>query len=686
MTADGSPNIETHFFGLFDGHAGGKCSNYIAANLPNVLAEDASFFSNLPQALKRSFHQANEHFLKIAEKMKYHDGSTGICAVVRDSKVLVANVGDCRALIISGGRPIQMSIDQKPTNPEEQKRIVALGGTVVYCMGVARVNRVLAVSRAFGNRTLRSVIRPDAEMMQRELTKDDDYIVIASDGLWDVLKNKDVCDLCYSPFAQGSPQAIAEELVQSALMRGSMDNVTCVVVKLTEYVERLFSSRCNGGGGLGAGASVGAATSVGINGASAAASSGGPYGGSQQQHAGNNHHFCAIRDTALERSASLKNMVRAGSSDLGNSGGGGAGGQNQQYQQQQQRGPSNNDAGGGGGGGMPTLTRQYSLGSVGTGTRAEYGIASSSAAASVPPPTSATPTPALDNYLYAGRARSNSTASSASAVAAALSGAGGGSNELFQLPPTSNGGANNGMRMQQQQQQQLYQQHHQGASSTNRFVEEDEQTVIMPLVGGNGSGNNSNSNLSSSLGGGVGGGGSLSGGFPLPLSSGSPSIPYASRRPSTMGGGAAAAAAGNILGSRGSFTSAMPTLISMFGNTNTGGSLSNINNSSYPNSLPVSAGTSPTASSSGGGGGGGGGWADNSGNPDYSGSSFGSAQTDSTSGGWGPGNGVSNGGGGAAAAAAAGGGRVGSASAQQKPSALAAMFPINYRKPPPAKK
>ena len=126
--------------------------------------------------------------------MKLHDGSTGWCAIIRDNRILVANVGDCRAVIVSSGRPIQMSIDQKPTNPDEQKRILSLGGAIVYCMGVARVNRVLAVSRAFGNRTLKSVIRPDAEMMQRELTRSDDYLILASDGVWDVLKNKDVAD------------------------------------------------------------------------------------------------------------------------------------------------------------------------------------------------------------------------------------------------------------------------------------------------------------------------------------------------------------------------------------------------------------------------------------------------------------------------------------------------------------
>lgn len=169
--------------------------------------------------------------------MKIHDGSTGICAIIRDSKLLVANVGDCRALVISNRKAIQMSIDQKPTNPDEQKRIAALGGTVVYCMGVARVNRVLAVSRAFGNRTLRTVIRPDAEMMQRDLTKDDDYLVMASDGLWDVLKNKDVTEICYLNSLQGNTQLIADELAHTALNRGSMDNVTCLVIRISEFLE-----------------------------------------------------------------------------------------------------------------------------------------------------------------------------------------------------------------------------------------------------------------------------------------------------------------------------------------------------------------------------------------------------------------------------------------------------------------
>ena len=233
----GTASVETHFLGLFDGHAGGRCSKYLSTDMSQALADDPLFDTNLPQALKRSFHTVNENFLKVADKLRLQDGSTGICVILREEKYVVANVGDCRAVLISEGRPIQLSKDQKPTSPEEQKRIYALGGTVVNCMGIVRVNGVLAVARAFGNRSLRDVIRPDAEITQRAMGLGDEFLVLASDGLWDVLTNQAVCDICQR--MSGHPAAtISEELVNSAITRGSMDNVTCIVLKLDKFVSR----------------------------------------------------------------------------------------------------------------------------------------------------------------------------------------------------------------------------------------------------------------------------------------------------------------------------------------------------------------------------------------------------------------------------------------------------------------
>jgi len=237
--AGGKGSVETHFVGLFDGHAGGRCSKYLATAMAQTLAEDPQFDINLPQAMKRSFHTINDNFLKVADKIRLQDGSTGICVIMREEKYLVANVGDCRAVIISSGQAIQLSKDQKPTSPEEQKRIYALGGTVVNCMGVVRVNGVLAVSRAFGNRSLRDVIRPDAEITQRSMGLMDDFLVLASDGLWDVLSNATVAEVCQRMSTQPAA-AIAEELVNNAISRGSMDNVTCICIKLGKFMSRVL--------------------------------------------------------------------------------------------------------------------------------------------------------------------------------------------------------------------------------------------------------------------------------------------------------------------------------------------------------------------------------------------------------------------------------------------------------------
>eukprot|EP01041_Mallomonas_annulata_P010828 gene10827-22588_t len=231
---------ETHLFAVFDGHAGGKCSKTISTEFPEILCRDPAFKSKLPVALRSCFQKSNENFLKIAEKMRLNDGSTGIVCVLRGRRLVIGNVGDSRAILLTGRKPVQLSTDHKPSSPEEMRRIIALGGTVVNCMGVPRVNGILAVARAFGNYGIRHVIKAEPDIFQRDVTAEDDFIVLASDGMWDVLRNKDVCDICYSLKGDGATaQRVAEELVRTALARGSMDNITCMVVAMTGYFARL---------------------------------------------------------------------------------------------------------------------------------------------------------------------------------------------------------------------------------------------------------------------------------------------------------------------------------------------------------------------------------------------------------------------------------------------------------------
>lgn len=227
----------TALFGIFDGHAGGRCSKAVASTIPDMLLRQPEFETNLPTALQASYTSTNQEFLKVAERLKLHDGSTGLTSILRGLKLTIANVGDCRAVLIRGGVAKQITIDHKPTDPVEQKRIAALGGKVVNSVGVARVNGVLAVSRAFGNRSIKHVIRPDADVFSVKLTRDDSYLVQASDGMWDVLRNKDVATICAKMESMG-PQKIAEELVSVALARGTTDNTTAMVIELRAYTQR----------------------------------------------------------------------------------------------------------------------------------------------------------------------------------------------------------------------------------------------------------------------------------------------------------------------------------------------------------------------------------------------------------------------------------------------------------------
>ena len=239
---------ETHFYGVFDGHAGGRCSKAIATALPINLAKDDTYKTKLVQAIKRTFSRTNDQFLEIAERMRLNDGSTSICCVIRENKLHVANVGDSRAILISGGKAVPLSKDHKPSAPEEQRRIASFGGVITNNTGIPRVQGVLAVSRAFGNYSIRQYIRADPDIFTRDISTDDDFLVLASDGLWDVYRNAEVSEVCYSMRAQGCKlQRIADHLVHNALLKGSMDNVTCLVVSLNSYTSRVLGDSSSAG-------------------------------------------------------------------------------------------------------------------------------------------------------------------------------------------------------------------------------------------------------------------------------------------------------------------------------------------------------------------------------------------------------------------------------------------------------
>lgn len=144
---------------MFDGHCGAKAAGYAKKKLAvNILAaareRGADSDTKVREAIQSGFLKTDYDFCSLAEARKLNDGSTGCVVMMQEKRerLLVANVGDSRAILVKrNGSAKALSHDHKPDRPDEKARIEASGGSVkIY--GCARVDGILAVSRAFGDR------------------------------------------------------------------------------------------------------------------------------------------------------------------------------------------------------------------------------------------------------------------------------------------------------------------------------------------------------------------------------------------------------------------------------------------------------------------------------------------------------------------------------------------------------
>ncbi|KAH9256619.1 hypothetical protein BASA81_005123 [Batrachochytrium salamandrivorans] len=181
-------------------------------------------------------------------------GSTAVVALVRGGSnpkkqpgvLTVAWVGDSRAVLCRAGKPVEVSKDHKAEREDEKARIRANAGKVDR---QGRLYGDLAVSRAFGDlqhkgRELRAIVSNNDEnvgaegtlialpdVVQIVLTAQDEFLILASDGVWDVMSNEQVCN--YVRFhlnRHGDVRKAALELVDKALEMHSVDNVSVVII------------------------------------------------------------------------------------------------------------------------------------------------------------------------------------------------------------------------------------------------------------------------------------------------------------------------------------------------------------------------------------------------------------------------------------------------------------------------
>ncbi|XP_059304649.1 probable protein phosphatase 2C 76 isoform X1 [Lycium ferocissimum] len=214
-------------FGIFDGHGGSRAAEFLKGNLFQNLMKHPEFSTNTKLAISETYQQTDMDFLDSEKDTFRDDGSTASTAVLVGNHLYVANVGDSRTIISKSGKAIALSEDHKPNRTDERRRIESAGGVVMWA-GTWRVGGVLAMSRAFGNRMLKQFVVAEPEIQDQEIDEELELLVLASDGLWDVVPNEDAISLAQ---AEEEPEAAARKLTETAFTRGSADNITCIVVK-----------------------------------------------------------------------------------------------------------------------------------------------------------------------------------------------------------------------------------------------------------------------------------------------------------------------------------------------------------------------------------------------------------------------------------------------------------------------
>ena len=164
-------------------------------------------------------------------------GSTAIVAFVTPTHIIVGNCGDSRCMLVRGRTAVAMSEDHKPYNDVEKTRIINAGGHVT----MKRVNGDLAVSRALGDFTYKHMDHLPAEAQQvsaepevavQARTPADEFLVLACDGVWDVMTNQEVCDYILAKTTEGVADVmeLSACLIDEGLKRQSRDNMSSIIV------------------------------------------------------------------------------------------------------------------------------------------------------------------------------------------------------------------------------------------------------------------------------------------------------------------------------------------------------------------------------------------------------------------------------------------------------------------------
>ncbi|CAE7323556.1 WIN2, partial [Symbiodinium pilosum] len=264
------------YFGVFDGHGGAQVSEIAAKTLHrNILAcfrqkavQPASRDEKIKLAVREAFAQTDRDILALSERKKFDSsGATAVCAMLHGNpklgtalRLVLAHIGDSRAILCRAGTAVQITEDHKPDRIDEKKRIERAGGLVLNVRGAWRIAapakrgaskssrreyQGLSITRSLGDACFKNpaLSSADPEVRVLPISDKDLFIVLVTEGVTRVLSNQDVID-CASKHWDDSEEA-AKNIVRTAFQAGSDENLTALVIQFgwadkhtPRYIER----------------------------------------------------------------------------------------------------------------------------------------------------------------------------------------------------------------------------------------------------------------------------------------------------------------------------------------------------------------------------------------------------------------------------------------------------------------
>ena len=253
-------------FAIFDGHGtdGHLVSQYLVKYFKNFFETNSQLIKGKTETdiynlllysnykLIRDAIQECEKKLSNEEDININSSGSTLCMIIQIyQKIICVNVGDSRAILsiseILRDEIKILSIDHKPSLKKEQERIKNCGGFVksIDSNGQLRVwdspllkSPGLALSRLIGDLDAAKIgVIAEPDFWMKSVKKEMNFIVIASDGIWEFLSNKEVCDIVKKFYLNGNPKEAAEELVKKAReiweKKGKeIDDITTIIIFL----------------------------------------------------------------------------------------------------------------------------------------------------------------------------------------------------------------------------------------------------------------------------------------------------------------------------------------------------------------------------------------------------------------------------------------------------------------------